>query len=270
MPIIKTTSPIEAYRIRAKAKNINELTGRTGRPDLTKYIAQQIYEKLKINKTTVLVDVGCGDGSLLIKLEKSKLKNFKGKFIGILPTNEEVSRVKKYLKNIYDKNNTSILIKEGLAEKTALPNNYTDIIICNSVFNVSGNRKKNVKMALSEFYRISKKGGIIFIGELPDKDENKKKNYEDSILNWLTWVLKNEGFLSFIKRFKQVILSLLTSEPLVIVPKKNIFFMKPKNFIQELNEQGIKTKKYYRHKEIDKNGREYISKTRWIYICIKK
>ena len=125
-------------------------------------------------------------------------------------------------------------------------------------------------MALSEFYRISKKGGEIFIGELPDRNENKNKNYKDSILRWLIWVLRYEGLFAFIKRLKQTFLSLISSEPLIIVPKENIFYMKPKNFIKELNQHGIKTTKYYRHKEIDKYGREYISKTRWNYICIRK
>jgi len=269
MTIIKTSSPIEAYRARAKANDINELNGRTGRPDLTDYVAQQIFMNIPFKKNTILVDVGCGSGSLLLKLFENRTNNFKGKIIGILPTTEEVLRVKSHLINIL-KRTSIISIQKATIEKIKLPNNYTNIIVCNSVFNVSGLTIKKINLGLSEFVRISKKNGTIFIGELPDQDENMNKKYGDSILGWLYWVLRNQGSSEFLKRFKQIFLSIFTNEHFIIVPKNNSFFINPKRFQQLLRKHGIKIKKKYRHKEIDSNGNVYISKSRWNYICIKK
>ena len=62
--------------------------------------------------------------------------------------------------------------------------------------------------------------------------------------------------------------ALISKEPFVIVPK-TMFFMKPTDFISLLNDYGIKIIKYYKHKEIDEQGNEYESKTRWNYICTK-
>ena len=125
-----------------------------------------------------------------------------------------------------------------------------------------------VKLALKEFCRVTKNNGTIFIGELPDSDELIGKNYGDSIKGWLSWILKNKGLKVFLSSFKDVMKALISKEPFVIVPK-TMFFMKPTDFISLLNDYGIKIIKYYKHKEIDEQGNEYESKTRWNYICTK-
>ncbi len=99
MTIYKPKSYIEAYRLKAKSKDINELTGRSGRTDLTKFIVNQILSKIKLNPDTVLVDIGCGDGMLLQKANQRGIDANIGKLEGILPTEEEVTRVKEYLLN---------------------------------------------------------------------------------------------------------------------------------------------------------------------------
>ena len=45
MPIIKCETYVDVYRSKASSKDINELSGRTGRPDLTDFISQQIIKK---------------------------------------------------------------------------------------------------------------------------------------------------------------------------------------------------------------------------------
>jgi hypothetical protein len=121
---------------------------------------------------------------------------------------------------------------------------------------------------LNEFNRITKHGGKIFIGEMPDIDELAGKNYGDSIVAWLFWVLQNQGVSQFFIRLKQTIHALIGKEPFVIAPKRG-FFMQPQQFVVFLEQHGFKVIEYYRHKEIDASGNVYDSPTRWDYFAYK-
>jgi ubiquinone/menaquinone biosynthesis C-methylase UbiE len=270
MTIIKTKNSIEEYRARAKSKDINELTGRTGRSDLTKYVIYEIIKKIPIKNNFNVLDVGCGDGLFLIESSKRINGKFTGEFIGILPTNEEVERVKNHIEKNFGNNNIPIRIDNGKLGKVNLPLSYCDVIICNSVFHVGNQTQDDAEKALKEFSRILKIGGTLFVGELPDTDENIGKNYGDSISSWLFWVFKNQGVQAFLSRLKQTIPALLSKEPFIISPKQKIFCMKPKNFINLAKKYDFELISNFRHKEIDKNRSEFLSKTRWDYIFKKK
>lgn len=269
MTIHKPTSLVEVYRAKANAKDINELTGRTGRADLTEFVASQMASKISVNANTILVDVGCGDGLFLLKCADCGLNSYEGRLIGILPTSEEVSRVRDHLLNDTNKSRHIISIELGLAEKTNLPNNYCDILVCNGVLHGAGQTTANVKLSLDEFHRVTKPGGKVFVGEMPDTDELAGKDYGSSITKWLIWVLKNQGFQSFWTRFKQTVPALFGSEPFVIAPKSMIY-MPPIEFIELLNQHGFEVAEHYRHKEIDSAGRVFESETRWNYEAIKR
>lgn len=269
MTIVKAKSLIETYRAKALSKDINELTGRTGRPDLTKFVINQMTLKLPVQANTILVDCGCGDGQFLIESVVNGLDSYLGRVIGILPTLEEVTRVRNHLLlNSHIKQHL-ISIELGTAEKSNLPSNFCDMLVCNGVLHGAGQTFENVQLALDEFYRITKVGGTIFIGEMPDSNELEGKDYGDSITSWLIWVLKNQGFKAFFRSFKQTMRAIFTKEPFVITPKK-MFFMHPTEFVALLKTQSIEVINCYRHKEITLDGEIYESKTRWDYIAIKK
>jgi ubiquinone/menaquinone biosynthesis C-methylase UbiE len=267
MTIYKTATFVETYRAKAAAKDINELSGRTGRPDLTQFVTSQIVKKLPIKADTILVDIGCGDGSLLLKAAEKGLDSREGRLIGILPTSEEVTRVGRHLQESHDYK-PSISIQLGLAEKTDLPDNFCDVLVCNGVLLVL-QKAETVKMALSEIHRICKDGATVYIGETPDTDEMAGRNYGDSIASWLWWVLKNQGFESFYIRLKQTVRAFFSSEPFIIAPKK-LFHMAPDEFIDLMKQHGLDVIEHYRHKETDSTGAIGESKTRWDYIAVKR
>ena len=273
MTIVKAKDSIEAYRALANAKNINEMTGRTGRPDLTDFVTSQMSKKIQVKKNSTIVDIGCGDGQYLLKSTKNLIEKFKGKLIGILPTQEEMRRLKKHLKmsrSVKISLNPKISIKIGNFKNTNLPKSYSDIIVCNGVLNLAGTSLEDIKIAFSEFSRIAKKNCVLFIGEMPERNEFSGKDYKNSIFIWLYWVFKNLGIRIFFKKVKQTILALLTKEPFIIYPKKNFFFMKPENFIKLAKQYNFGIKEYYRHLEIDENGKEYFSNSRLNYLFFKK
>ncbi|MGE4348922.1 MAG: class I SAM-dependent methyltransferase [Candidatus Berkiella sp.] len=271
MTIYKTESLIETYRHKARSKDINELTGRTGRPDLTAYVINQISEKIPVNRDSVLIDIGCGDGLLLKKIAQNGIDGYTGRLIGILPTKEEVSRVRDHILQTANVGSPLISIEYGMSEKTGIPDNYGDIVICNSVLHGAGQSLDNVEASLREFGRILKVGGMLYIGELPQCNEivNSLKYTGDSIIGWLFWVLKKQGFSAFKRRLKQTLVALFTKEPFLIVPK-TMFYMSVNDFIDLLEKHGFEVKEYFKHKEINHQGQEYDSATRVNYVAFKR
>jgi 2-polyprenyl-3-methyl-5-hydroxy-6-metoxy-1,4-benzoquinol methylase len=146
MTIYKTNNLVETYRAKASSKDINELTGRTGRPDLTSFVTSQMVSKIDITQNANIIDIGCGNGLFLQEIAEKGLDSYKGRLIGLLPTKEEVSRVRDHLLNDPKTKNKLISIELGLAEKTNLPDSFADIVVCNSVLHGAGQERNFRKL----------------------------------------------------------------------------------------------------------------------------
>lgn len=268
MAIFKTTSHVEAYRAKASARDINELSGRTGRPDLTAFVTQQIVARLPLRRDAVLVDVGCGDASLLLQAGRQGLDGFFGRLIGLLPTREEVSRVRDHLLHRACAPSHLVSIEPGLADQTHIPDRYCDLLVCNGVLIVLPD-DASVRAALTEFARITKPGATVYLGEIPDTDEMAGKNYGDSVSGWLLWVLKHQGLAAFWIRLRQTLAAVFSREPFVIAPKK-IFHMPPDAFIALLSHHGFEVLEHHRHQEVAPDGTVRDSGTRWNFLALRR
>lgn len=268
MTIYKAKTLIDTYRYKAKSNNIHELNGRPNRPDLTDFIAEEICKKIRPKDNSVLLDIGCGDATLLKKLASSIPIEHTVKLLGVLPTREELIKVKENLFADQKIKKNDISIMGGRAEALNLPDSYCDYIICNSVLHGSGQTLENVNSAIKEFSRISKVGCQLYIGEIPDSDEMKLKNYGESLTAWLVDLYRKNGAISFLKGLKSILVSLLTKEPFVIVPKF-MFYMKPNEFQDLLRSHGFQVETITKHLEINVQGRVLKSNTRWNYQAIR-
>jgi SAM-dependent methyltransferase len=251
-----------------------------------------ILDLFKLKAETVMLDVGCGDGTLLRQCLKGGFNTEKGKLIGILPSKEEIARVLEDL----DTSEFSINFELGFSSHLNLNSHSVDILICTSVLHLAGMTEVKVRDSLLEFNRVLRvsetsfgakgktKGpiqetgspksritgsGILFIGEMPDRDELQGKDYGDSILRWLAYVFANEGLWKFILKSCEVVLAKLGSKNFIIAPKF-MFFQSPTTFIQTLNEFGFEVIYYWKFQEKSKYSGEMVeSQTRWNYLARK-
>ena len=254
MSIIKTDSWIEVYRNRAKSGDINELSGRTHRSDITQFVNSEIASKMEIESGDIVVDIGCGDGTLMQLLEMKGASGF-----GILPTSDEVERVQAR----FSEPGTEIRIEKGLATNTNLPSNMANKVVCNGVFNLLG--ANDVDLALKEIARISKNNALIYIGEVPFCNEMDGKNYGDSLIKWLFWVLKNHGINQFLIRVIQTLKAVFSKEHLIIKPK-GFYYCTPDNFISKAKSYGLINKDTFRHKSISPKKETVESDSRQDYM----
>jgi ubiquinone/menaquinone biosynthesis C-methylase UbiE len=254
MPIIKCKTYIDVYRSKANSKDLNELSGRPGRPDLTDFVNQQIIKKMNLGNDDVVIDIGCGDGTLLKQAAKVIKQGF-----GVVPTDEEVDRVRSDLNGQH----ANIEIVKGSVQSVPLPTGLGSKIVCNGVILLIN--KNEIEPALGEIGRVSHSGAVVFIGEIPSKNEFENRSYGDSITKWLIWVAKNNGMKEFSKNLFQVCCSIITSEPFIIAPKKH-YYSHPDDFINLAEKCGLIYQHSFVHKEITRNGKEKDHANRYNYV----
>ena len=154
----------------AKNEDYYKLSGRvTEKSTKTRntFIKANILDNLKINyfnkNGSVLVDVGCGDGSLASELKIY----FSNVILTVLTKEEEYVLKKKRVEDILVCNSHTIPLKD----------NSVDFIICNSVLH---SHEIDLNRSIREFNRILKKGGILFIGEMRTKNTIKILDIKNS------------------------------------------------------------------------------------------
>lgn len=266
MTIYRAKTFLDIYRFKAKSGNVHELSGRTGRPDLTEFILERLANRLIFQREDRVVDIGCGNALLLRKAALRGVNGWVGRLVGILPTSEEIYRVQQHFIQNPSLGSESIQIAQGFLTKIPLPNGFATKTIVNNLLHYEST--STVRSALCEIHRITCSGGRVFLGEVADQNEMEGKNYGNSIFLWLIWVLKNQGLRRFSVSMKQTLVGLLTSEPLIVGPK-NFFYMTPSNFISLVQDHGFRLLEHEKSLEIDINGNIFDSPRRWNYMFEK-
>lgn len=259
MPFIKVKSRLDEYKVRASMSDINDMSGRTSNPALTQYVLNNISEYL-CNISGVLVDIGCGDGSLFAITQGKENCKFE-KNVGILPSQDECDRVTKELKGF----SSEILIKKGLSYDLPCPDNFANAVVINGVLLILDDREEVIR-SIQEVHRIGNPSAIAYFGEMPFVNEMEGVAYGDSILGWLLYVLKNRGVYQFYLKVIYVLRCLFTKEIFFIIPKNNGSWFGVKEFEGILESCGFHIIESIQHKEIDASGKVSLSKTRWNYV----
>jgi ubiquinone/menaquinone biosynthesis C-methylase UbiE len=104
-----------------------------------------------------VVDVGCGDGSLLVEIAPSVASA-----MGVAPTDEEVALLRR--------SHASIRFERGLVEAMPFEDGCASRVICNGVLLLLPDAAA-VRTALRELARITTRDGLVWVGEIPTIDE---------------------------------------------------------------------------------------------------
>ena len=138
-----------------------------------KYICKDICEKLSLNKSDDIFDIGTGDGKIINYLSK------KCKSSTTIDSKEVINKTNRNKKVIYLKGN---IHEEGKKIKKRF-----DKILVYSVIQYFRN-KKEVTTFINLCLKLLKDEGIILIGDIPNKDMDlrykKTKNYKKQSRNF--------------------------------------------------------------------------------------
>jgi ubiquinone/menaquinone biosynthesis C-methylase UbiE len=155
--ISRSDDYVEYCRETAKhARDPHDLALRGRKREITRLIHERIVEAVELHSGDDLVDIGCGDGTLLRMAERSGARTA----VGLLATDEEVAVLRR----------SGLDAKQSFTDQLPLPDQCASVIVCNSVLLVVPREK--IPASLREIYRIAKPGARIFLGEIPFAEQH--------------------------------------------------------------------------------------------------
>lgn len=202
MAIIRTSTHAEHYRLTAADEEITSLSGRGPDREKTDRVAHHIRSRINLQPEHTLVDVGCGDGTLLQFCECRTR-------IGILPTPEEQQRLQAARPNL--------VVMTGLVqEHLPLADARADVVVCNGVLLLLANLDEAAK-ALAELARIVKPHGEVFLGEVPEYRPDAIDH--SAPWPWLRSLYRKQGLRGFVAGVKDIVLAALGAQDLMFHPE---------------------------------------------------
>jgi ubiquinone/menaquinone biosynthesis C-methylase UbiE len=168
--------------------------------EVTKLVHQQIAEAVNLQPGDDLVDIGCGDGTMLRIADAAGAKSA----IGLLATDEEVAVLRRFGLNA----------KQGLTEHLPLPDASASVIVCNSVLLVVPREK--ISVSLREMHRIAKPGARIFVGEIPFIEPHDPTPQFASRRELLSHLYRKHGLRTWFGMLRRMAYRQLTGKPALI------------------------------------------------------
>lgn len=253
MPVLRIDNYLDDYRLRAQSKDIDELAGRPSKKATTEYVNQQMLAAIDLSQSDVLVDVGCGDATLM-KMAEGRV----AECIGIVSTQEEKARLESAL--------PTLRFIASTAQKLPLPSASASKIVCNGVLTYLPTAD-DVQAALREMARIAQPGAIIWVGEIFEIDEFAYHGmYRGASMPAFLWhLLRHNGLRSFLGMIRRWLKAIAGSER-IILNSAGMFYATPETMISLAQDCGLRLKSYFRHKELDQTGKIVESKFRYNYI----
>jgi SAM-dependent methyltransferase len=253
MPVFRINNYLDAYRLRAQCEDIHELAARPNKRAVTQFVNRQILEAIQPGPDDVLVDIGCGDATLL-KTAYGRA----GKCIGIVGTVEEKIRLEGAT--------PGVCFIASDARELPLESASASKIVCNGTLFYFPTAKE-VQAALREMARIARPGATIWVGEISVVDEYAHYGmYRGNSMTAYLWhLLRHHGLRSFLGMIRRWLKAVAGSEQIVL-NSAGIFYAGPEKMVSLAESCGLRLKTYFRHKRLDKERRVVDSEFRYDYI----
>ena len=256
MPVIRVNNYIDAYRVRSQAKDIHELAGRPDKQALTEFVNRSILNEIQPGPDDILVDIGCGDGTLLRMAMECGAE-----CLGITPTAEEKARLEEAM--------PKLAFKVGTVQDLPLKPESASKVVCNAVLCYLSSEEE-VKTALQAMARIARPGATVWVGEIPEIDEYAHYGmYRGTSMPAFLWhLLTHNGLRSFLGMCRRWLKATLGSER-IMLNSAGLFHAEPARMVALAEACGLRLSAHFRHKEMDQQGHVADSKFRYDYVFIR-
>lgn len=253
MPVLRINNYIDAYRIRAGSDDLHELAARPDKKAVTEFVNRRILEALQLSSDEVLVDIGCGDASLLRMAEGRTSRR-----AGVVATPEEKIRLESSFPDLH--------FIAGAAQKLPLASVSASKIVCNTTL-LYLPTEDDVSAALREMARIAMPGAMIWVGEIPEIDEYAHYGMYrgNSMMTYLWHLLRHNGLRSALGMIRRW-LKAVTGNEQIVLNSAGMFYAGPEKMISLAKGSGLRLETYFRHQELDGGGRVVDSQFRYDYI----
>lgn len=231
--ITRSDDYVEYCRETAKnARKLHDLALRGNNEQVTRETHERIAQAVGLCPDDELVDIGCGDGTMLRMAERVGVRSA----VGLLATEEEVALVRR----------AGLDVRCGLTHQLPLPDACASVVVCNSVLLVVP--RENISASLSEIARIAKPGARIFIGEVPFVELPDPTPRFDAASEILNHLYRTQGVRACFGMFRRMAWCRITGTPIVIRPgTAHTFAASAENFQDMVAGVGLESIRYWQH-----------------------
>ncbi len=230
--LTRSTDYLEYCRETAKhAREPHDLALR-GRhhKETTRVVHQEIAEAVGLGSGDQLVDIGCGDGTMLRIAAAAGVNSA----IGLLATNEEVSVLRRF----------GLDAKQGLSDHLPLPDASASVIVCNSVLLVVP--RERIPASLREISRIATRGARIFLGEIPRAPQQDPTPNFESRSELLSYLYRKHGLRTWFGMVRRMAYRQFTGQPALLNSGTTIsFWAAPEEFIAIAQDAGLRLVRHW-------------------------
>lgn len=220
-----------------KARDLHDLALR-GRhlKEVTKLVHRQIAEEVGLGLGDDLIDVGCGDGTLLRLAATIGAHSA----IGLLATKEEVDLLRR----------AGLDVRQAFSHELPLPDLCASVVVCNNVLLIVP--RANIPASLREIHRIARPDARIYIGEIPVAQPKDPTPQFASRRETLSFIYKKHGLRSWFGMLRRMAWWQVTGRQQVIAAGTAIsFFATPEEFTALANSAGLEVVRYWRHEHYE-------------------
>lgn len=202
--------------------------------EITRRVHEQIVEALALQPGDELVDIGCGDGTLLKMAERAGVRSA----VGLLATDEEVAVLRRF----------GLEARQGLSHRLPLPAECASVVVCNNVLLIVP--RENIPATLCEIYRIAKRGARIFLGEIPFIEPNDPTPRLETRRETLSYLYRHHGVRPWFGMLRRMMWWSLTGRPTILRPGTAVsFYASPNEFAAMAQHAGLELVRYWRHED---------------------
>ncbi|MBI3474196.1 MAG: methyltransferase domain-containing protein [Acidobacteria bacterium] len=200
--------------------------------EITRRVNAGIIREVGLTPADDLVDVGCGDGTLLRLAHESGVANA----IGLLATEEEAALVRR----------RGLEVRQGFTHSLPVADACASVVVCNNVLLVVP--RERIPESLREIERIARPGARVYLGEIPFVPGPPPEPEFETVRETLTYLFGEYGTRAALGMARRMIFWKLTGKPMIIRSGSSVsFYAEPSEFVAMAEEAGLELVRYWPH-----------------------
>jgi ubiquinone/menaquinone biosynthesis C-methylase UbiE len=221
----------------ANLKTLHDLALRgEGKEEITAAICQRIIEEVGLRPDDDLVDIGCGDGTLLRLAAKVGVRSA----LGFLATEQEVALVRA----------AGLNVQQAFTDRLPVTDASASVVVCNNVLLIVP--RERVPLSLREMHRVARPGARIFVGEIPFLPGPPLEPEFENSWQTLAYLYRKYGLRTSLGMARRMAYWKVSGKPMVIRDGSQIsFHATTDEFLALARDAGLTPVRHWRHEHWD-------------------
>ena len=210
---------------------------------VTRRIQERILHEVALRPDDDLLDIGCGDGTLLQMAQARGVRHA----TGLLATEEEAVIVRRL----------GLEVRQGFTHSLPLADHSASVVVCNNVLLIVP--QERIPASLREMHRVAKPGARIFIGEIPLGSGPAPDPEFATARETLAYLYRKYGLRTCIGMLRRMAFWKLAGQPMIIRSGRTIsFYAQPTEFTAMAEDAGLQFVRGWQHDDWPGNRYNYL------------